>query len=126
MSAKNKKQFGIWMDSQHATIVGRAQTNEGDFQVLAHESNPSQGGNSNENAANNLERTVQLKFFKQISAHMQNVEELHVTGTGQVQEQFIHYMAETPQHKNTVAVHSTTQKMSDEQLVDFISKKFNA
>jgi len=124
MSAKNKKQFGIWMDSQHATIVGRTQNDDGDFAVLAHESNPSQGGNSNENAANNLERTVQLKFFKQISAHMQNVEELHVTGTGQVQEQFIHYMASTPQYKNTVAKHSTTQKMNDEKLVEFISEKF--
>jgi stalled ribosome rescue protein Dom34 len=125
MSAKNKKQFGIWMDSKQAIIVGREQTESGDFVILAHEKNNGQGSNSNENASNNAERTLQQKFFKQITSHMQNAEELHVTGTGQVQEQFINYIAETPQFKNTVAKESTSNQMSDEKLVEFISKTFN-
>lgn len=125
MSVKNKKQFGIWMDSHQAIVVGREQTAAGDFVVLAHESNKAQGSNSSENAANNAERTLQLKFFRQISSHMQNAEELHVTGTGQVQEQFINYMAETPQFKNTVTKESTTRQMSEEKLVDYITKAFN-
>ncbi|MGZ5136083.1 MAG: hypothetical protein ACXWCG_13080 [Flavitalea sp.] len=125
MSGKNKKQFGIWMDSHHATIVGRENIDAGDFVILAHENNAGQGSNSNENAANNAERTLQHKFFKGITAHMQNVEEVHVTGTGQVQEQFIKYMAESPQFKNTVAKESTSNKMSDEKLVEYITGKFN-
>src|SRR5690349_13559760 len=125
MSGKNKKQFGIWMDSQHATILGRDQITTGDFVILAHEKNDSQGSNSNENASNNSERTLQHKFFKLISAHMQNVEELHVTGTGQVQEQFISYLAETAQFKNTESKHSTSNKMSDEKLIAFMTGKFN-
>ena len=32
--------------------------------------------------------------------HLQNAEEVHVTGTGQEQEQFIHHLAATPQFKN--------------------------
>jgi hypothetical protein len=56
---------------------------------------------------------------------MQNIDELHVTGTGQIQEQFIRYMAETPQFKNIVAKHSTTSKMSEEKLIEFITAKFN-
>lgn len=125
MSGKNKKQFGIWMDSHHATIVGREQINTGDFVILAHEKNDSQESNSNENTANNAERTLQQKFFKEIATHMQNAEELHVTGTGQVQEQFIHYMASTPQFKNMDAKQSTSNKMSDERLIEFVSAKFN-
>jgi stalled ribosome rescue protein Dom34 len=125
MSEKNKKQFGIWMDSHHATIVGRQQPDASHFVILAHEKNPAQGSNSNENAANNAERTLQHKFFKQITSHIQNAEELHVTGTGQVQEQFIHYMSETPQFKNTLAKQSTSNKMGDEKLVAFITEKFN-
>lgn len=125
MSAKNKKQFGIWMDSHHATIVGREPLETGPFVILAHEKNSGQGSNSNENAANNAEKTLQQKFFKEIAAHMQNAEELHVTGTGQAQEQFINYMAETPQFKNTVAKESTSNKMSDDQLVKYISEQFN-
>jgi stalled ribosome rescue protein Dom34 len=124
MSAKNKKQFGIWMDSHQATIIGRNGDNEGGFVVLGHESNQGQGSNSNENASNNSERTLQTKFFKQITAHMQNVDELHVTGTGQAQEQFIKYMSETPQFKKTSSVQSTSNKMEDTKLVDFITAKF--
>ncbi|MBC7829486.1 MAG: hypothetical protein H7122_17205 [Chitinophagaceae bacterium] len=125
MSGKNKKQFGIWMDSHQATIVGREQLDTGDFVILAHENNAAQGSNSSENAANNAERTLQQKFFKGITSHLQNAEELHVTGTGQVQEQFIKYMAETPQFKNAVAIQSTSNKMGDEKLVEYIAQKFN-
>ena len=56
---------------------------------------------------------------------MQNATHLHVTGTGQAQEQFIHYLAETPQFKNTKTEESTSNKMSDENLVEFISNKLN-
>jgi len=125
MSVKNKKQFGIWMDSQNAIILGREQESSGEFVILAHEKNDAHGSNSNENTGNNSERTLQHKFFKLISAHMQNVEELHVTGTGQVQEQFISYMADTPQFKNTESKQSTSNKMSDEKLIEFMTGKFN-
>lgn len=125
MSAKNKKQFGIWMDTHQAIITGREQIESGDFVILAHEKNSGPGSNSSENAANNAERTLQQKFFKQITSHMQNADELHVTGTGQIQEQFIKYMAETPQFKNTVAKESTSNQMSDEKLLEYITKTFN-
>lgn len=124
MVDKNKKQFGIWMDSQQATIVGKENVG-GAFKVLAHEKNMGQGSNSNENASNNAERTLQTKFFKGITAHMQNAEEFHVTGTGQVQEQFIKYMAETPQFKNAIAKQSTSNKMGEEKLVEYITEKLN-
>ena len=125
MSAKNKKQFGVWMDSHHAIIVGREQTEAGDFVVLAQEKSSGRESNSNENTGNNAERKVQLKFFKDIASHMQNAEELHVTGTGQIQEQFIHFMAETPQFRNTMAKESTSNEMSEEKLIEYISKAFN-
>ena len=125
MSGKNKKQFGVWMDSQNATVVGRENLETGDFVILGHAKKPGQGSNSNENAANNLEKTLMTKFFKEINSYMQNAEEIHLTGTGQVQEQFINYMAETPQFKNVVAKESTSNKMSDESLIKFIAEKFN-
>ncbi|MDB5252776.1 MAG: hypothetical protein JWP27_1945 [Flaviaesturariibacter sp.] len=113
------------MDTHHATIVGRADVDSGDFVLLGHVKLDAQEGNSNENAANHGERTQQAKFFKEINALTQNMEEVHVTGTGQVQEQFIHYMAGTPQFKNVVAKESTSNKMSDENLIAFITEKFN-
>ena len=125
MSGKNKKQFGVWMDSHHATIVGREGVDAGNFVIIAHEKNIGQGSNSNENAGNNSERTLQQKFFKEISAHMQNVEEIYVTGTGKEQEQFIHFLSDTPQFKNAVAKESTSNKMSDEKLIEYMTAHFN-
>ena len=125
MSEKSKKQFGVWMDSHHATIVGRENVDSGDFVILGHEKVEGQGSNSSENAANNAERDSLQKLFKSITAHMQNVDELHVTGTGKAQEQFIKYLNETPQYKNVVANESTSNKMSDESLIEFVSAQFN-
>ena len=125
MSGKNNKQFGVWMDSTQATIVGREQVDKGNFVILGLAKNEGQGSNSNENAGNNAEQTLQQKFFKEITAHLQNAEEVHVTGTGVTQEQFMHYLASTAQFKNTVAKESTTHKMADEKLIQYIAEQFN-
>lgn len=125
MSVQNKKQFGVWMDSRHATVAGRENVDTGEFVILGHVKNSGADSNSNENAANNAERGLMLKFFKEITALMQNADEVHITGTGTAQEQFKHYLAETPQFKNTVTKESTTNKMGDEKLLEFIGEKFN-
>ena len=125
MSGKNKKQFGVWMDSHHATIVGRENVNDGDFIVLGSVKNDGPDRNSNENAFNNQEITLTHKFFKEIAAKMVNIDEVLVTGTGQIQEQFIKFLSETPQYKNAVSKESTLNKTSDDQLVSFIADHYN-
>ena len=124
MSIKNKKQFGIWMDSHQAIIVGRESVDTGDFIVLANEKSVGDMKNSKEGATNNKEKTSRHVFFKAISTHMQNMDELHVTGTGQAQEHFIRYILDTPQFKNTIAKHSSSNKMTEEKLIEFIGDKF--
>ncbi|MDQ6815297.1 MAG: hypothetical protein M3040_16300 [Bacteroidota bacterium] len=123
--SKNKKQFGVWLDSHHAIIAGRENVDTGDFVILAHAKASGTEGNSNENSANNAEKGGQQKLFKEIASHMQNVDEVHVTGTGTMQEQFIKYLAETPQFKNTVAKESTSNQMSDEHFIEFMANQFN-
>jgi len=125
MKQKIKKQFGVWMDTHHATVVGRATNDTEDFTVLAVAGNAGAEHNTSEKNQHNDERTLQHKFFKEILSHMQNVEELHLTGTGTSQEQLMRYMADTPQFKNTVTQESTSNKMSDENLVAYIGAKFN-
>lgn len=124
MTSKNKKQFGVWMDSMHATIVGNTTSENGDFILLAHCKNEANSSNSSEKNANNAEKTNQHRFYKQILSQLQNAEEVHVTGPGTEQEQFIHYMATTAQFKNTVAKESTSNKPSDEKLIDYIKSVF--
>ncbi len=123
MTTHKKKQFGVWMDTHHAVVIGGADNDT--FVILGHVKNPGADNNSNENAANNQAIALQHKFFKEIAAIMPNVDEVHVTGTGQAQEQFIHFLGETPQYKKTLATQSTSNKMSDEQLIAFVGKHFN-
>ena len=125
MTEKNKKQFGVWMDLHNATVTGREHIDTGKFIILGHIANPVAEPNTNEKAANNAEIGLQQKYFKEITALMQNAEEIHITGTGIAQERLMHYMAETPQFKNTVAKESTSNKMSDENLMTYIAEKFN-
>ncbi len=124
MSEKTKKQFGVWMDTHHATIIGYTPDATA-FTVLGHARNPGPGANSSENAANNLERTLVHKYFKEIGRHLVNADEVHITGSGTIQEQFMHYLGETPQFKKTVTSESTSNPMSDEKLVEFVSSHFN-
>ena len=124
MSQKNKKQFGVWMDNHNATIVGPATAESADLAVLGHVVNAGAEPNTSEKNEQNEAQTLQHKFFKEILGYMQNAEEVHLTGTGTAQEQLMHYMEETPQFKNTVTKESTSNKMSDENLVKYIRERF--
>jgi len=125
MSNKNKKLFGVWMDTHNATIVGKEAIDSGSFIIIDHITNVGTDHNQNEKAAHNKEVGLTQKFFKEIASVMPNVDEIHITGTGQMQEQFMKFLAETPQYKNVVSSESTSNKMSDENLVEFIAKYFN-
>ncbi len=125
MTDKNKKQFGVWMDTQHAIVIGKKENEAENFEVLGHEKIVTHEKASSESGANHSEITELHKFFKNITSHMQNVDEIHVTGTGTVQEQFIKYLSETPQYKNSIAKESTSNKMSDENLIAYITTQFN-
>lgn len=120
-----KKQFGVWMDAHHATVIGKGTLGEDNFVVLGHVTNPGAEGNSNENTKNNHEIGLTQKFFKEIAALMQNVDEIHITGTGDSQEQFIKFLSDTPQYKKATSNESTSNKMSDEKLIEMITGHFN-
>ena len=122
----SQKKFGVWMDKQSATVIAKDESIEkgdGDILVLAHIVGEKISPNSSEKTANNHEKMAQTKFFKQIASQLQNATFVHITGIGQVQEQFMHYLADTPQFKNTQTVESTSTKMSDEKLIEMMAQK---
>ncbi|QSB25396.1 hypothetical protein [Flavobacterium sp. CLA17] len=125
MSDKNKKSFGVWMDSHNAIIVGKENVDNGEFVVLGHVKNAGPDNNSNEKNSNNQEISLTQKFFKEIASKMPNVDQIHITGTGQSQEQFIKFLAESAQYKNAASTESTSNKMSDENLIAYIAEHFN-
>lgn len=111
------------MDNHQATIVGSSTPEAESLSVLAHVKGEINTRNSSEKNSNNQEKTVQAKFFKEIASHMTNATHVHVTGTGQAQEQFIHYLSSTPQFKNSKTAESTSNKMSDEKLIVYMAGK---
>lgn len=115
----NQKKFGVWMDSHHATVV--SEVSEGnEFTVLGHVEASSKSATAERNA-NNQDQDILQKYFKEISKHLTNATHVHITGTGVAQEQFIHYLADTAAFKNTKTSESTSNKMSDEKLVEYIA-----
>ena len=119
----NQKKFGVWLDNHHATVVGNNGSETEPYTVMATIKGEGTAQNSSEKNSNNQTKTLQAKFFKEIAAHMVNATHVHVTGTGQAQEQFIHYLAATPQFKNSKTNESTSNKMSDDKLVEFLTSK---
>lgn len=121
----NQKQFGVWMDLHNAVVIGKEDSDTGNFIVLGHVKGESASANSSEKTENNHQKTLEAKYFKEISSHMQNATHIHLTGTGVAQEKFMHYLADTPQFKNTKTEESTANKMSDEKLIEYLEAKFN-
>ena len=121
----NQKQFGVWMDTQHATVVGSNDAERETLVVLAHITGEEVSPSSSNKNENNQKKMLQGKYFKEIATHLQNATLIHATGTGQVQEQFLHWLASTPQFKDTKTEECTSNKMSDERLVEFFVGKFN-
>lgn len=121
----NQLKFGVWMDSQQAVIVGSDGSEEGILEIKTKVNGEEISPSGNENKEHNQKKSIQLKYFKEIASHMQNATHVHLTGTGVAQEQFMHYLADTPQFKNTPTSECTSNRMSDEKLLEFMQDKLN-
>lgn len=121
----NQKKFGVWLDTQHATVIGSDNTEAGTLTVVAQIDSEAVSPSPSNKNENNQKQMLQAKFFKEITTHLQNATHVHATGTGQIQEQFLHYLADTPQFKNVKTEDCTSNKMSDDRLVEFFEAKFN-
>lgn len=122
-----KRLAGIWMDSENATVVKNHDIDSAfKFFLCDPVKREVQQGNSSEKNANNAEQTNTAKFFKDLENLITNTEELYLTGTGQIQEQFKNHLAETAQFKNLKVKLGTDQKMSEEHFLEMVKKHYNA
>lgn len=122
-----KKLAGIWMDSENAIVVKNHDIESAyKFFVCDPVKRDVQHGNSSEKNANNVEQTNTAKFFKDLEHLITNTQELYLTGTGTIQEQFKNHLAETAQFKNLNVTLGTDQKMGEEQFLEEVKSHFNA
>ncbi len=121
----DKKLAGIWMDSENAIVVKNHDIESAyKFFVCDPVKREVQHGNSSEKNANNVEQTNVAKFFKDLEQLITNTQELYLTGTGTIQEQFKNHLAETAQFKNLKITLDTDQKMSNEQFLEKVKIHF--
>ncbi len=123
----DKKLAGIWIDNNKAVVAKNHDAqNAFKFFLCSPVKLEVQYGNSNENAANNAEKTNKVKFFKEIEKLITNTEDLFVTGPGTAQEELRNYLHDTPQYKNLKITLGTANQMSDEQVLETVKEHFNA
>ena len=123
----DKKLAGIWIDNNKAVVAKNHDAqNAFKFFLCSPVKLEVQYGKSNENAANNAEKTNKVKFFKEIEKLITNTEDLFVTGPGTAQEELRNYLHDTPQYKNLKITLGTANQMSDEQVLETVKEHFNA
>lgn len=123
----DKKLAGIWMDSENATVVKNHDIESSyKFFVCDPVKREVRHGNSSEKNANNVEQTNTAKFFKDLEHLITNTQELYLTGTGTIQEQFKNHLADTAQFKNLKVKLDTDQKMSDIEFLEKVKSHFGA
>lgn len=115
------KKYGVWINTQKAIVAEIVDKDT--CNIVDHIKAEHGGDNSNEKSAHNLEKSLLHKFFKEVCKDMQNANSIHITGTGVIQEQFAHYLQETPQFKHAKISDSTSNPMSDEALIRFFLEK---
>ena len=123
----DKKVAGLWIDGRKAIIVTNHDGQDvSEFEVRETVKADVQHGNSNENAANNVEQTNKSKFFKEIEKVITNSTDLYITGPGTSQEELRNHLLETPQYKNLNIKLGTDSQLSEEQVLEEVKSHFHA
>ncbi|MPS72986.1 MAG: hypothetical protein E2590_07505 [Chryseobacterium sp.] len=123
----NKKLAGLWIDGRKAIVVTNHDGQEvTEFAVVDTIKADVQHGNSSENAANNVEQTNKVKFYKEIEKIITNSTDLYVTGPGTSQEELRNYLLETPQYKNLNIKLGTDSQLSEQQVLEEVRSHFHA
>ena len=123
----DKKVAGLWIDGRKAIVVTNHDGQDvSEFEVRETVKADVQHGNSNENAANNVEQTNKVKFFKEIEKIITNSTDLYVTGPGTSQEELRNHLLDTPQYKNLNIKLGTDSQLSEDQVLEEVKSHFNA
>ena len=123
----DKKLAGIWIDGRKAIVVTNHDGQDvSEFEVRETVKADVQHGNSNENAANNVEQTNKVKFYKEIEKIITNSTDLYVTGPGTSQEELRNHLLDTAQYKNLNIKLGTDSQLSEEQVLEEVKSHFNA
>lgn len=117
MQQNTKKNAGVWLDSQQATIIATTDQSTGDYSIQEKIKAKENHGGGSEHSMNNAKQSDNLKFFKSISAQLMSYDSLLIFGPGKLQEQFQNYLQQDGQFKNKQVNIDSADKLTDPQIV---------
>lgn len=127
MKQKHEKQYaGAWLDNSHAFVIAAGEDKEaGAFEILEKVKAPESHGGGSEHTMNNAKHADDIKYFKSISAHLLNYDEILLFGTGKAQEQFHNFLKEDAQFNNKKITVDSSEHLTDPQMIAKVRDFFN-
>ena len=124
MSKNIKREYaGVWMDNRNATIISETET--GEFTKGETIMAPANFVSTSEKSKNNAKQGDLLKYFKELSNHLNKYDEIIVFGPGQAQEQFQNHLKEEVQFKNKKVTIDSAEHLTDPQMIAFVRDYFH-
>ncbi|MEJ7738404.1 MAG: hypothetical protein WKF97_13325 [Chitinophagaceae bacterium] len=128
MKQNNKKQYaGVWLDNQKAMIISATPENEtGEYTIQDKIKAIGNHSGGSEHAMNNAKQSDTLKYFKSVSSHLLNYDEIFIFGPGKSQEQFQNHLQEDAQFNNKQITIDSAGQLTDPQIVAKVKEFFKS
>ena len=124
MKYQGKKVIGVWMDFQHAYVIG---TDGADYTVLkaikrdGHE----EDNYKNEKVELSKDKLELKKYFKAIADEIEQADVIFIFGPGKAQEEFKNALQDVQQFNAKDIVLGTSDKISSKQMVARVKEHFD-
>jgi len=117
MKQKNEKLYaGVCVDNSHAIIIG-ADKETGTYEILDKVKADDSHVSGSEHTRNNAQHADSIKYFKAISGHLSNYDEILIFGTGQSQEQLNNFLKEDQHFNNKKISVESSENLTDPQMI---------
>ncbi len=115
MKPHDQKQFaGVWVDHQKAIIITK---DTGEYAIKEKIEAPANFEAESEAHLNNAKHADLLSYFKSLSGHLHQYDQVLLFGTGKAQEQFRNYLNDDSKFRDMKITVENTQHLTDPQML---------
>ena len=117
-----KQSAGVWVDHQKAVIITKE---NGEYAFREKVEAPGEFEAESELRINHAKHADLLSYFKSLSGHLQQYDQIMLFGTGKAQEQFRNYLNEDSKFQGKEITIENTQHLTDHQMVAKVRDYFH-
>lgn len=125
MKYQGKKVLGVWMDFQHAYVIGTDGADYATLKTIKREGHE-EDDYKNERVELSKEKLELKKYFKAIADEIDQAHVLFIFGPGKAQEEFKNALQDVHQFNGKDIVLGTSDKISAKQMVARVKEHFDA